>query len=232
MLLARRGAIASHRRVAASTNPTRLASATKIIDVVDEAMAINCTGARLLVVGVELEHSSAVSAPTSVTYAGVAMTLGASILASGTLNWLGIYYLFTPTTGSNNVVVNLPAAGPTGAMVAAAYGGSDILSQAPEATDNDQGASGEVLNAISTATAGALILGAASSSSGTATFTVDSSPAGVQTIVDQIQNSSPGSNAAALGELLDAGAAGAKNFAWAVTPGTVLLAAAIAFEVA
>lgn len=77
---------------------------------------------------------------TSVTYAGVAMTLAIK-LAPGTHpfnRWLYLYYLLAPATGSNNVVISISGSHFVGAG-AADYTGVKQSSQ-PDATTSQIGA--------------------------------------------------------------------------------------------
>lgn len=92
--------------------------------------AHTCTGSNLiLIVTTTVEQGDRV---TSVTYNGVAMTQG--IKASNSTDELYIYYLVNPSTGANNIVVNVsPSSDIHGAS--ASYTGASQTGQ-PDATNS------------------------------------------------------------------------------------------------
>lgn len=66
--------------------------------------AHTCTGSNRILF-VAIQTNAATNVVTSITYAGVAMTLAASVHDTGNSSFLDIYYLVNPASGTNNVVI-------------------------------------------------------------------------------------------------------------------------------
>src|SRR5574343_100946 len=107
--------------------------------------AIDCTGSDFLIVGCSYNGSGSI---TSVTYNGTAMTqaVSDSHTPGSNTSFSAIYYLYAPSTGSNNVVVTFNSSPSSRIRSAAAcYSGVDTSGQ-PDATQKNYTASGTTLS--------------------------------------------------------------------------------------
>lgn len=96
--------------------------------------AVDCTGANILLVGFILSSGT----PSTVTYNGVSMTQATSTSTTY------VYYLVSPASGSNNVVIT-PSGSTTINSCAVCYSGAETTGQ-PDATNS---ASSLVIGSVS-----------------------------------------------------------------------------------
>src|SRR3990167_3323028 len=75
------------------------------------------SGANRLLVAV-VAHDSDADTIDVITYAGVTMTLAATLTGGGEAALVAMYYLVAPATGANNFVITFSGSGDSGAMLA------------------------------------------------------------------------------------------------------------------
>jgi len=95
--------------------------------------AVDCTGATILLVGFRLSSGT----PSTVTYNGVSMT---QVTSTSTTY---VYYLVSPATGSNNVVIT-PSGSTTINSCAVCYSGADTSGQPDAFNSNSSVSTGSV----------------------------------------------------------------------------------------
>ncbi len=98
--------------------------------------AINCTGATILIAGVWCVGNTL----TGITYAGNAMTQIGSPIQGPTGQYLYLYYIVSPTTGSNNMVASFSGS-QNCALRGISFSGTAITG-IPDSSNSGSGASG------------------------------------------------------------------------------------------